>query len=223
MKTLWITLLLFFAGHLAAQEGYKKTIKQHRNYYRYEFLQNPNTPLDRRGIKKIRFFKADTLYRVEATLTLLENQESFDMPTLNGGKKEFIKYALATFEIQGDTLELVIYQSMRSLQLPQFRNSLFLPFKDMTNEVESYGGGRYLDLSAKNIKNNKIILDFNKAYNPYCAYKTGWSCPIPPKENHLELGILAGEKIYWEEKSQKETPIKSEIKRKPSEITSRRP
>ena len=64
---------------------------------------------------------------------------------------------------------------------------------------ESYGGGRYLDLRMKEIEGDKIYLDFNKAYNPFCAFSAGYSCPIPPKENHLKVAIEAGEKNFVRE------------------------
>ena len=84
--------------------------------------------------------------------------------------------------------------------VPQFRNELFLPFKDKTNANGSYGGGRYIDIKISDIENGKVILDFNKAYNPWCAYSDGYSCPIPPKENHLKIAVTAGEKEYGKSK-----------------------
>jgi uncharacterized protein (DUF1684 family) len=83
--------------------------------------------------------------------------------------------------------------------MPKYKNYLFVPFKDMTNGKETYGGGRYLDLETTDIQNDSVILDFNKAYNPYCAYSNGYSCPIPPKENHLAVSIEAGEKTFGKE------------------------
>ena len=73
---------------------------------------------------------------------------------------------------------------------------LFVPLGDATSGFESYGGGRYMVFFIPDIKNNKVVLDFNKAYNPYCAYTTGYNCPIPPIENLLKVAITAGEKNY---------------------------
>jgi uncharacterized protein len=79
----------------------------------------------------------------------------------------------------------------------QYKNYLFLPFTDATTGIETYESGRYIDLQINDIKNNEVLIDFNKAYNPYCAYVSGvYNCPVPPKENHLIVAILAGEKIY---------------------------
>jgi len=77
-----------------------------------------------------------------------------------------------------------------------YADYLFIPFTDNTSGNESYGGGRYLDYKISDIKNNKLLLDFNKAYNPYCAYTTGYNCPIPPAENDLKVAIKAGEKAF---------------------------
>ena len=80
--------------------------------------------------------------------------------------------------------------------MPQYRDYLFLPFKDPTNGKASYGGGRYLDLKTGDLKSGTAIIDFNKAYNPWCAYADGFSCPIPPAANHLAVEIHAGEKNF---------------------------
>jgi len=79
----------------------------------------------------------------------------------------------------------------------EYKNYLFLPFTDATTGVETYESGRYIDLQTGDIKNNQVVIDFNKAYNPYCAYVSGvYNCPIPPRENHLPVAILAGEKRF---------------------------
>jgi uncharacterized protein (DUF1684 family) len=79
---------------------------------------------------------------------------------------------------------------------PTYKNYLFVPFKDLSSGKETYGGGRYLDFETTAIKEDLVILDFNKAYNPYCAFSSGFSCPIPPKENHLNVRVEAGEKNF---------------------------
>ena len=79
----------------------------------------------------------------------------------------------------------------------QYKDYLFLPFTDLTSGKETYASGRYLDLKTDEIKNGKVTLDFNKAYNPYCAYVSGvYNCPIPPKENTLGVEVKAGEKLF---------------------------
>ena len=82
------------------------------------------------------------------------------------------------------------------MQTEKYRNYLFVPFTDATTGDESYGSGRYLEFYIADIQNNTLQLDFNKAYNPYCAYAAGYKCPIPPRENNLPLAIKAGEKNF---------------------------
>ncbi len=93
-------------------------------------------------------------------------------------------------------MHLYIYQSEALMQQEKYKYYLFVPFGDVTSGFTSYGGGRYMDFTFQDIKNNKLSIDFNKAYNPYCAYTAGYNCPIPPKENLLTVAIDAGEKSY---------------------------
>jgi uncharacterized protein (DUF1684 family) len=82
------------------------------------------------------------------------------------------------------------------MQRAEYKNYLFIPFTDATNGTDTYEGGRYIDLSIPDIKDTNVIVDFNKAYNPYCCYTGGYDCPIPPKENALTVAINAGEMKY---------------------------
>jgi uncharacterized protein (DUF1684 family) len=101
--------------------------------------------------------------------------------------------------LEGSEYQLAIYKNLRTTRMPMFRDFLFLPFQDDTNGESTYGGGRYIDLKVGDIEDGKLTIDFNKAYNPYCAYGDGWNCPIPPVENILEVEIAAGEKNYKKE------------------------
>ncbi|MBP6826735.1 MAG: DUF1684 domain-containing protein, partial [Saprospiraceae bacterium] len=99
------------------------------------------------------------------------------------------------------TYSLQIYQNIRLLTSQKYFDYLFLPFKDTTNGDTTYGGGRYLDLRLDNIGSDQMMeIDFNKAYNPWCAYSDGYNCPIPPATNHLEMAVEAGEKVFRGEK-----------------------
>jgi uncharacterized protein len=104
------------------------------------------------------------------------------------------QYAIVSFILNGKKEALRIYQSQDSKFNFEYKDYLFLPFKDTTNGTSTYEGGRYIDVFISNIINKTIVLDFNKAYNPYCAYNHDYSCPIPPLENHLNSAIKAGVK-----------------------------
>jgi len=88
-------------------------------------------------------------------------------------------------------MELFLYQDARAFTNKLYKDHLFLPFTDLTSGEESYGGGRYIDLKVPADK-TKIVIDFNKSYQPYCAYTDGYSCPIPPTENFIDYRIEAG-------------------------------
>jgi uncharacterized protein (DUF1684 family) len=110
---------------------------------------------------------------------------------------KYVKYGEAHFTIAKKPFVLFIYKNASKIIKPEYKDHLFLPFTDLTNDKESYAGGRFIDLSLNDItKDNKIKINFNKAYNPYCAYNHKYSCPIPPKENHLDFNVNAGVKKF---------------------------
>lgn len=118
------------------------------------------------------------------------------MNTSSGMKKKHFIYGLLSFKLHDSFVQLYVYQSAALMKLEKMKDYLFVPFGDATSGFESYGGGRYMEFNIPDIKNKKLIFDFNKAYNPYCAFTTGFNCPIPPMENLLKVSIRAGEKDY---------------------------
>ena len=114
------------------------------------------------------------------------------LPTSDGKEKKYLEHAYAEFELDGIVNKLLI---MEITEAGPYRGTLYLAFADETSAHETYGAGRYLDLK-KVPGASSILLDFNKAYNPYCAYSDSFSCPFPPKENILKVAIKAGEKSY---------------------------
>lgn len=198
---MWLRLLLLVSSLIgthfaAAQSDFKSSLKTHRAAYQQSFLEEERSPLDSAAVKNLRFFRPKKAYQVEASFTLLKDRESFEMPTYNGEVQPYVAYGKLNFVLGKDSLELTIYRSLRLIRLPMFRDYLFLPFKDLTNTKSTYGGGRYLDFRIDDIQNGKLMIDFNKAYNPYCAFSDGYSCPIPPFENHLLVKVKAGEKVF---------------------------
>ena len=120
-------------------------------------------------------------------------RSGFTMNTSAGTVKYYYKYGRLDFIIDGKECLLYVYQGKDLMQTEQYKDYLFVPFTDATTGNESYGSGRYLEFYKKDIENNSVQLDFNKAYNPYCAYATGYKCPVPPRENRLTIPIKAGE------------------------------
>ncbi len=146
--------------------------------------------------KFFRFFEVDGNYRVIALLERINDLKGFYMNTSSGIRKKHYKYGLLTFKIKDTIQQLHVYQSAALMQQEKYRDYLFIPFGDATSGIESYGGGRYLEFYISDIKDGRVVLDFNKAYNPYCMYASGYNCPIPPIENLLTIAIEAGEKNY---------------------------
>ena len=163
-----------------------------------EEFKNPETsPLPdrfRKDFESLDFFPADTSYVVEARFVRTPDAIPFLMPTTTDRKSKEVVYGVAHFSLNGSAHELEIYQNEELMLEEGYEAYLFLPFTDMTNGEETYGGGRYLDLSIP--KGNTILLDFNKAYNPYCTYNKKFSCPLVPGVNDLKTRVEAGVKDF---------------------------
>lgn len=142
--------------------------------------------------KGLNYFPIDSKYRINAKLTEIDQKKAIALPTSDGKQKSYLTYAYAEFELDGVRNKLLILEIM---DMGPYRGTLFLAFADKTSAAETYGAGRYLDVK-KLPGAASITLDFNEAYNPYCAYNDNYSCPFPPKENILEVAIKAGEKTY---------------------------
>lgn len=119
------------------------------------------------------------------------------IPTSRAKTKQYRKFGKLSFKIRDSVQTLYVYQLESLLLQPKYKDELFLPFMDATNGEETYETGRYIDLVQSDIKGNSVVIDFKKAYNPYCAYVSGvYNCPVPPKENWLKIKIRAGEKRF---------------------------
>ncbi len=140
----------------------------------------------------LRYFSPDLKYKIIAELEPIENKKMIVLPTSDGLEKKYLEHAYAEFKLDGVHHRLLILEITDE---GPYRGTLFLAFADETSTRETYGAGRYLELK-KMPGASSVILDFNKAYNPYCAYSNNFSCPFPPKENVLKVAIKAGEKSY---------------------------
>ncbi|RYU90294.1 DUF1684 domain-containing protein [Mucilaginibacter terrigena] len=196
----YLVIFLTFVSFNCMAQDYNTMLSAHRKQYKADFITDKHSPLKEADLPNLHFFDADSTYRVNAEVELLTGQPIFKMPTFNGAQQEHIRYARIKFMLNGKPQQLFIYQNVTLSKRPEFADYLFLPFLDQTNSEETYGGGRYIDLKTTDIKNGHTQIDFNKAYNPYCAYSDGYQCPMPPRENTLKLKVEAGEKQYTGEK-----------------------
>ena len=195
-----ISLFLFSLLANCAQEkkdSVTEGIKDFQQKLNLEYADVKTSPLteeDAITFSKLDFYPIDKKYYVKASFKRTPNEKPFDMLTTTSRLAKYVKYGEADFFLDGKQHTLNIYQSISLREKPEYKDYLFLPFTDKTSGKESYSGGRYIDLKIP--KGDTIIIDFNKAYNPYCAYNHKYSCPIPPKGNYLNVEIKAGVKKY---------------------------
>ncbi|MCF2221370.1 DUF1684 domain-containing protein [Chryseobacterium sp. PS-8] len=190
--------LLIFSQKISKEET---EIKKFQKELNAEYLNPKETPLRGDNFKNFKqhpFFPINLKYRIIAKFQKTENAEPFDLPTSSGKTKPYREFGKATFQLDGKSYTLTLYQSLDLIKQKKYKDHLFLPFRDTTNEKETYGGGKYLDLTIPKV--NTIVLDFNKSYHPYCAYNAyDYNCPVVPEENKLPVEIRAGvmyEDIY---------------------------
>ncbi|MEM0543306.1 DUF1684 domain-containing protein [Flavobacterium sp. j3] len=195
MKKILFLLLLLSVFWLTAQETSKEfQDKLNKEYGNKE--ESPLTDEDFKVFKGLDFYPINEKFTVEAQFTRTPNEKVFKMKTSTSRAPEYVKYGELLFTIDGKDFKLNLYQNIELIKKAGFEDYLFLPFSDLTCGMESYIGGRYIDMRIP--KSATMTIDFNKAYNPYCAYNYKYSCPIVPLENNLDIAILAGVKKFHE-------------------------
>ena len=168
------------------------TLKEHRAHKDMLFggsRQSPLTPAQQQHFKGLNYFDENPALRIVTPLEKHAKAERVVMQTSTGHVAEFFKYGFVRFVVNSQSQTLQVYKSSE-------HDDLFLPFMDETTGQETYGSGRYLDVHERS--DGMIELDFNLSYNPYCAYNSQWTCPIPPRENRLTVKIEAGEQTFHE-------------------------
>lgn len=195
MKNIFLIICSLLPCISMAQD-LSSALAEYRKEQAQEMTKDAFGPLKKDQIAYLSYYDAAPAYVIEAHVEQLFNEPTFQMPTYDGTSNPYKRYAILTFNLEGKSYALTAYQSVSLFQNEAYKNHLFLPFMDLTNGEETYEAGRYIDLSIADIKNGKITIDFNRAYNPYCAYSNGYRCPQPPRENILNLAIPAGEKKY---------------------------
>lgn len=183
--------IMLFLGNLGlAQEVDAVAFQKDMNE---KFMNPEETPLSSRDLedfKALDFFEVNEDYKITANFVRTPAEAPFLMQTTTDRTPVYVKYGELYFTLNGRDFKLNVYQNRELLLDPEYYNHLFLPFTDLTNGESTYAGGRYLDLKIPT--EPAISLDFNKAYNPYCAYNDKYSCPIPPAENDMNIAIKAG-------------------------------
>jgi uncharacterized protein (DUF1684 family) len=197
MKKLFAAAALFSLTFGYAQECSETASKEAQEKLNKEYADPKTSPLtkeDQKTFKALDFYGVDMQYCVTATFKRTPNEKPFYMATTTGRKARYVKYGEISFTLGGKQCKLDVYQSPDLVKMEEYKDYLFLPFTDDTNGEGSYAGGRYIDL--KTPTGTTMQIDFNRAYNPYCAYNHEYSCPIPPTQNSLDIAVKAGVKEY---------------------------
>ena len=147
--------------------------------------QSPLTHSQKRSLHGFHYFPEDESLRLEVEVERFADQVEIEIPTSTGGVQRYKRYGRFKFVVDGQEAELTIYKA---------GHGFFLPFVDSLAGKETYPAGRYLEI--ERLGRDRFLVDFNLAYNPYCAYNAQWSCPLTPSENRLKVRIRAGEKIF---------------------------
>ncbi|WP_299099441.1 DUF1684 domain-containing protein [uncultured Winogradskyella sp.] len=200
MKT--ILILLFVTLSMSCTQS-KQPIKEGTAWQKKmnaDFKDASKSPLkskDRKTFSGLDFFDFDSTFVVTAALKRTPDTEWFEMKTTTDRLSLERVFGVLTFNINGKSFQLNVYQGKELMREEGFENYLFLPFLDNTNGNSTYGGGRYIDLNIPD--GDTMIIDFNTAYNPYCVYNDKFSCPIVPRENYIDTKIEAGVKMFVKE------------------------
>ncbi len=180
------------------EEGhYVELLKESRVQKELVFGDSLKSPFNAEELAKFHgfnYYDPDLDFKISSQFLLDTSSAPFKMPTTTSRTPEYRIYGYLHFYIGDSLLQLTAYQNMKYRKHPEYGGQLFVPFTDLTNGFDSYGAGRYIDIPIPT--KDTISLDFNRAYNPYCAYYDRWSCPLVPFDNHLSVEIRAGEKKF---------------------------
>jgi uncharacterized protein (DUF1684 family) len=192
-------VILYSFQNASGDEGYILKINKLREEKDYYMRTSSESPFSghEESFNGLKYYPADAKYRINAALSKIDNPKTIVLPTSDNKDKRYLEYAYAEFDLDGRHCKLLILEIM---EMGPYRGTLFLAFGDATSATETYGAGRYLDIK-KVSGSTSITLDFNEAYNPYCAYNDDFSCPFPPRENLMEVAIKAGEKNYKQDEN----------------------
>jgi uncharacterized protein len=198
MRTFLALVFVFLFSFGYAQEKFDvAAVEKFQQELNTEFADAKTSPLtaeDLAVFKALDFYPMNEKYFVTAKFIRTADEKPFEMKTSTDRKPIYVKYGEAHFTIDGKILQLNIYQNIELLKKEEYKDYLFLPFSDLTSGKESYIGGKYIDL--KTPTGETIAIDFNKSYNPLCAYNHKYSCPKVPQENDLKIEIQAGVKKF---------------------------
>ena len=200
MRRVFLVIVITMAGHAMCAQSDSVALAEIEKFQaelNQEYANRSTSPLNPKQLKNFKghpFFPINLAYRVKAKLVITPEEKFFAMQTSTNQPRLHRKYADMLFVLAGIPYSLPVYQSKDLMATKDYADYLFLPFTDLTNDETTYSGGRYIGLRIPK-EGSELIVDFNLAYHPYCAYSKGYSCPIVPEENDLPVKIEAGVKL----------------------------
>ena len=202
MKSLYTSLLslLLFFTFIAVQGQpltYDKELLSERNAKDEEFRTDAASPLDsvsKLSFSGLNYYKPTSEWVVKAKIERYSTPDTIQMRTTTERLPLYIVYGKARFTVKNSEVALTVYRNVGLMNKPGYEDYFFIPFTDDSSGEETYGGGRYVDVRFD--RGDYLIIDFNRAYNPYCVYNKKYSCPIPPAENYIPVTVEAGEKSF---------------------------
>jgi uncharacterized protein (DUF1684 family) len=167
------------------QKSYEQIMLEERENYLENMLSMEESPVaGLEGFKDFNYYPVNADYKVTADFEEVIGNKGFTIFMTDGSQEQLDVVGTASFELNGERQKVTVYDE---------GETLLLPFRDLTNDKETYGGGRYINIKRTNT--NKLFIDFNDAHNFYCAYNEAFVCPVPPQENTLTVAVEAGEKV----------------------------
>lgn len=194
-----ISIALIASCQIESQNAYVRAVEKERftkdSLFKFSG-QSPIPPQYQRQFMSLNYYEPDETYKVNAKLQRFEDAKLVTLRNNFNSNEDYYKIGKVFFNLKGQDYALTLLKSARLMDDPETRNIYFLPFTDKTNGKETYQTGRYIDIIIEDDRQKQLVIDFNKAYNPYCAYSKGYTCPLPPPENSMPIKIEAGELIF---------------------------
>lgn len=182
-------VFIFYYSFQTDDKEYIDSINASRHQYKEFLATSDKSPLkSKEDTAHVVYFPPNVDYRVNAEVDKFSRKKVVSLLTNKGKEEEYYEYATLNFRIKGQKFSLLLYQHTDN------STNFFLPFTDETNGEETYGAGRYVQIPDSFNGKPSMELDFNRSFNPYCAYNEDYNCPIPPKQNHIPIAVNAGEK-----------------------------
>lgn len=193
-----IFILIYTFTDTEVKENYAEKLEKFRVDKNEYLKHSEESPIpNKENFEQLNYFSPNEAFRIKANIEPIQDTTKLKVRMTGGEVESYIKYGYASFKMKDQMHKLLLLKSTNEDE----DEKLFLPFGDKTNGFDTYGGGRYLDIELD--KNGQLMIDFNFAYNPFCAYNDKYTCPIPPAENFLDIAIEAGEKTFAKEEKEK--------------------